>query len=157
MRTGDCRPQGGFAFVAVLVLLALCMLGLSIAGPLWSQQVKREREQELLRIGALYANALANYRAASPGSLKQYPVSMQDLLFDTRYLGTQRYLRKLYADPMNPRQSWGLMLDAERRIVGVYSRSDDPPIAEGSIELGNIILSPAKRYSDWKFMVVRRP
>jgi type II secretory pathway pseudopilin PulG len=136
------RGERGYTFIAVLALLAVCMLGVSLAAPVWSQQVKREREQELLRIGALYAQALASYRDASPGSLKQYPPRLEALLLDTRYVGVQRHLRKLYADPMNPGQPWGLVLDAEQRIVGVYSLSEEAPLAEGS----------ARRYSDWKFI-----
>jgi type II secretory pathway pseudopilin PulG len=128
--------------VAVLVLLALCMLGLSIAGPLWSQQVRREREQELQRIGNLYAEAIAAYYNASPGSLKQYPQRLEQLLADTRYVGLRRHLRTLYPDPVNPGQPWGLVLDAEQRIVGVYSRSEQAPITEGA----------GSRYADWKFI-----
>ena len=118
------RPgERGYTFVAVLALLAVCMLGVSLAGPLWSERVKREREQELLRIGALYAQAIAAYRDASPGSLKQYPQRLEALLLDARYVGVQRHLRKLYGDPMNLGQPWGLVLDANQRIVGVYSLS----------------------------------
>jgi type II secretory pathway pseudopilin PulG len=145
--------QRGTSFVAVLVLLAICMLGLAIAGPLWSQQIKREREQELLRIGALYAQAIAGYRDASPGSLKQYPERLEALLLDTRFVGVMRHLRKLHADPVNPGQDWGLVLDPDQRVIGVYSRSEVAPIAEGPIDLGSVVLAPARRYSDWKFTV----
>lgn len=149
MRAGS---QRGYSFVAVLVLLALCMLGLSVAGPMWSQQVRREREQELLRIGNLYAEAIAAYYHSSPGSLKQYPQRLEQLLVDTRYVGMRRYLRTLYADPVNPGQPWGLVLNAEQRIVGVYSRSEQAPIAEGVQELAATQLEPARRYADWKFI-----
>jgi type II secretory pathway pseudopilin PulG len=149
MRAGS---QRGYSFVAVLVLLALCMLGLSVAGPMWSQQVRREREQELLRIGNLYAEAIGAYYNSSPGSLKQYPQRLEQLLVDTRYVGMRRYLRTLYPDPVNPGQPWGLVLDAEQRIVGVYSRSEQAPIAEGAQELAATQLEPGRRYADWKFI-----
>jgi len=156
MRHGEAHSQQGlqqgFTFVAVLVLLALCMLGLSVAGPMWSQQVKREREQELLRIGALYAQAIANYRDGSPGTLKQYPPTLNALLRDERFLGTMRHLRKLYGDPMNAGQPWGLIVDADKRITGVYSLSQDVPVAEGPQELEVTTLAPARHYSDWKFV-----
>lgn len=153
MKVGETRRQAGFTFVAVLLLLALCMLGLAVAGPLWSQQVKREREQELLRIGTLYAQALASYRDASPGSLKQYPKQLEALLLDTRFVGIRRHLRTLYADPVNPGQPWGMVLDTDGRVTGVYSLSPDVPIAQGSLDLGPFVLPPAQRYSDWKFML----
>jgi type II secretory pathway pseudopilin PulG len=149
MRAGE---QRGFSFVAVLALLALCMLGLAVAGPLWSQQVRREREQELLRIGNLYAQAIASYYQSSPGNVKQYPQRLEQLLLDSRFIGVRRHLRTLYPDPVNPGQPWGLVLDAEQRIVGVYSRSEQAPVAEGPLKLGATELEPARRYADWKFI-----
>jgi type II secretory pathway pseudopilin PulG len=157
MRRGERARQHGFTFVAVLLLLALCMLGLAVAGPVWSQQVKREREQELLRIGALYAQAIANYRDGSPGTLKQCPPTLNALLRDERFLGTMRHLRRLYGDPVNAGRPWGLVVDADRRITGVYSLSQEAPIAEGALELGAASLAPARHYSDWKFVPKPRP
>jgi type II secretory pathway pseudopilin PulG len=155
MRAGS-RTQG-FTLVAVLVLLALCLLGLSIAGPIWSQRVRREREHDLLRVGSLYAQAIAAYYNDSPGSLKQYPLRLDMLLADTRFVGTRRYLRQLYPDPVNAGQPWGLVLDAQQRIVGVYSRSEAAPIAEGPLDLGAVQLPAAQHYSDWKFLVKVNP
>lgn len=150
--SGIAFRQRGTTFVAVLVLLAICVLGLGIAGPLWSQQVKRAKEQELLRVGAMYARAIAGYHDASPGTLKQYPLKLDALLLDTRYVGVARYIRKAYGDPVNPGQAWGLIQDTEGRVVGVFSRSEGAPVAEGPLNLGDVLLAPAKRYSDWKFM-----
>jgi type II secretory pathway pseudopilin PulG len=157
MRAGSRRPSRGFTLVTVLVLLALCMLGLSIAGPMWSQRVRREREHDLLRVGTLYAQAIAAYYAASPGSLKQYPQRLDMLLADSRFVGTRRYLRQLYPDPVNPGQPWGLLLDPQQRIVGVYSRSEATPIAERPLDLGSVQLAAAQRYSDWKFVTKVTP
>jgi type II secretory pathway pseudopilin PulG len=149
MRAGE---QRGYTFVAVLALLALCMLGLAIAGPLWSQQVRREREQELLRIGQLYAQAIAAYYQSSPGSLKQYPERLEQLLADNRFVGTRRYLRTLYADPVNPGQPWGLLLDANQRVRGIYSQSGEAPLAGAPLALGDAVLPVLPRYADWKFI-----
>lgn len=150
MRRGD--TQGGYTFVAALLLLALVSLGLSIAGPLWSQQAQRERERELLRIGALYAQALERYRELSPGSVKQYPPTLDALLLDTRFVGTQRHLRKAYGDPVNPGAAWGLLRDSNGRIVGVHSLSAVAPLAQGAVVLDDRVLPPVTRYSDWKFI-----
>lgn len=152
MRCGEHNANRGFTFVIVLLLLAVVSLGLAIAGPSWAQQAQRERERELLRVGALYANALANYRIASPGSLKQYPATLQALVLDTRFVGTMRHLRKLYPDPVNPRQPWGLILDDAGRIVGVHSQSSEAPLAEGGITIGALVLPAARQYADWKFV-----
>ena len=146
-RTG----QSGFAFVLVLFTLAALSIGLAVVGPAWSEQARREREQDLLRVGRLYAQALESYRNAAPGTLKQYPLRLEDLLEDRRFVGVRRHLRKLYADPMNAGQPWGLIRDTEGRVQGVYSRSEEPPLARRPIDLGVTLLEPAQRYSDWKF------
>ncbi|WP_127995668.1 type II secretion system protein [Piscinibacter defluvii] len=154
MRRGEQRgrAQRGYTFVAVLLLLALVSLGLSMAGPLWSQQAQRDRERELLRIGTLYAQAIERYRDLSPGSLRQYPPSLDVLLLDTRFVGTQRHLRKAYGDPVNPGAGWGLLRDQQGGIVGVHSLSQAAPLAQGAVVLDDRVLPPAMRYSDWKFI-----
>lgn len=162
MRFGEARavprrqPRGA-TLVVVLLLLALTSLGLSVVGPAWADQARRERERDLLRIGALYARALASYRAASPGSDKHHPERLEQLLADTRFVGTMRHLRKLYPDPLRPGAPWGLVKDAAGRIVGVYSHSDDEPVARGVQQLDGVTLPAASRYSDWKFMAKESP
>lgn len=144
--------DGGFTFVSMLVLLVVLMLGAGAAGPLWAHQVKREREQELFRVGAAYARAIASYRTASPGSLKQYPTELMQLTRDLRFVATVRHLRQLYPDPITPSAPWALIKDAQGQIIGVSSQSSDEPLAAGPIDLGDIVLPAARRYSDWKFI-----
>lgn len=151
MRRGDAHREQGFTLVAVLLLLALIGLGLAAVGPAWSVQGQREREDELLRIGAVYAQAIADYRDRSPGSAKAYPDELSWLVNDTRFIGITRHMRKLYADPMNPGQPWGLVKDEAGHIVGVYSLSDKTPLRQQRMDLGGLQLEVAERYSDWKF------
>jgi type II secretory pathway pseudopilin PulG len=143
--------EQGFTFVAVLVLLVICMLGLSAAGPMWAHESKRTKEQELLRIGLLYAKALKEYRDAAPGSLAEYPQRLEQLALDDRFVGVRRHVRKLYPDPLNPGQSWGLVLNERQRIVGVYSQSAEPPIGDAPLLAPQLRLGAA-HYADWKFM-----
>lgn len=162
MPVGDrrCANQArrcGYALLGALLVLALVSLGLAVAGPIWSQQAQRDREQELLRIGLLYAQALASYRQASPGSTKQYPDTLDALLLDTRFVGTRRHLRKLYQDPINPGKPWGRVHDADGRITGVYSLSQAAPLAERPIQFGNSALPADAKYSDWKFVATPPP
>lgn len=157
MRPGksfEGRSCAGYTFIGVLVLLTLCTLGMAVAGPLWGDAVQREREQELLRIGALYAAAIVEYRDMSPGSLKQLPASLDDLVNDTRFFGTVRHLRRLYPDPLAPSRPWGLLLDTDGRLMGVYSQSQDTPLAQGPQRIGGLTLAPAQRYADWKFTLI---
>jgi type II secretory pathway pseudopilin PulG len=156
MRIGRTALRG-FTFVAILLLLALVSLGLAAAGTVWSQASKRERERELMRIGTLYASAIASYYNAAPGSQKVYPERLELLLLDTRYVGTVRHLRRVYPDPIDPAQAWGLVRDPAGRITGVYSQSEEAPVAQGQILLDDRALPPAKRYKDWLFLAKANP
>ncbi len=145
------RSQSGFTFVALLVVIFVVALGLSAAGPRWREQSQREQERELMRVGVLYARALADFRENSPGSLKTYPRSLDELVLDSRFLGVRRHLRRLYPDPLDPARPWGVVRDIDGYIVAVYSQSPDEPVAAGPVDLDYLVLAPARHYSDWKF------
>jgi type II secretory pathway pseudopilin PulG len=151
MRLGRSRTQTGFTYLTVMAVVALLGFALAALGPTWADAAQREREQELLRVGTLYANAIAAYYKSSPGSLKSFPPKLESLTLDTRFVGTQRQLRKLYADPLNPGQAWGLMVAPNGGVMGVYSLDQRQPFAQRSLDLGAVVLPAAARYSDWKF------
>ncbi len=136
----------------VMAVVAVVGIGLAAIGPMWSDAARREREQELLRVGELYAQAIEAYRAQSPGSLKRYPPELDSLTLDTRFVGTRRHIRKLYADPLQPNRPWGLVRAADGGIQGVYSLDERQPLLRSGLSLGTTQLTPAQRYSDWKFM-----
>lgn len=148
------RSSAGYTFIGVLVLLTVCALGMAAAGPLWGDAVQRDRERELLRIGTMYATAIAEYRDMSPGSLKQLPESLDELVNDTRFIGTMRHLRRLYPDPLEPSRPWGLVKDTAGRVMGVYSQSQEAPLAQGPQRIGSLTLAPAQHYADWKFTLI---
>lgn len=110
-----------------------------------------------MRVGVLYAHALAEFRDSSPGSLKTYPKSLDELALDPRFLGVRRHLRRLYPDPLDPSRPWGLVRDIDGYIVAIYCQSPEAPLAEGPVDLGDVVLSPARRYSDWKFSPSSQP
>jgi type II secretory pathway pseudopilin PulG len=152
MRAGRQGTQRGFSYVAVLALVALMGIGLAAIGPLWAEEARRDREDELLHIGRLYAEAIARYQKASPGSARRYPPTLDALLMDTRFVGTVRHLRTLYPDPLEPARPWGLVRDAEGGIRGVFSQSEAPPLRTVPIVVGTVTLAPAARYSEWHFV-----
>jgi type II secretory pathway pseudopilin PulG len=152
MQSGERPVQRGFAYVVVLAMVAIMGIGLAAMGPLWAEEGQREREDELLRVGQLYADAIVSYHRASPGAVKFYPGSLEVLLSDTRFVGTKRHLRALYPDPVGSGRPWGLLRGADGGIRGVYSQSDIVPLRRVAIDLGSLSLAPASKYSDWQFI-----
>lgn len=144
--------ERGFTYITVMTVVALLGIGLAALGPMWADDAQRQREQELLRVGALYAGAIAAYREVSPGSVKRYPPNLESLVLDTRFVGTRRHLRKLYADPLLPSRPWGLLRDADGGVQGVFSQDDRVPLMRASLDFGVLRLPVAQRYADWKFI-----
>jgi len=83
--------QRGYAMAALLVSLAVMMLLMSVAMPVWRHQAQREKEAELIFRGEQYARAVNHFqRKMGPGN---FPQSIDVLV-------QQRFLRKKYKDPM---------------------------------------------------------
>lgn len=145
------RRQRGFTYLAVLLAVAVIGIGLAATGKIWSQARQREQEQELLFVGNQFRQAIALYYQRTPGAAPRYPAELEDLLQDKRYPGTQRYLRKLYADPMTGKPEWGLVTAPGGGIMGVYSLSGMTPIKTSGFWERDRTFEGANHYSDWKF------
>ena len=129
--------------------------GLAAIGELYSVAQERKKEAELLFVGEQYRNAIKSYYEKSPGGAKRYPQKLEDLLQDSRYPTAQRYLRRVYADPMTG-SAWGLMEGPGGGIMGVYSLSSNPPRKTSGFSLANQSFEDAREYSEWKFFYAAR-
>jgi type II secretory pathway pseudopilin PulG len=138
MRVGE-RRQGGFTLIAVLVAMVLMALALQAVMTVVSQQAQREREMQLQRVGNAIADAIGSYYRSSPGSVKNWPQSLEDLTQDRRFVDARRHLREVYADPITRTTRWGIVRGADGGIAGVFSESTDTPLRD------------VQHYSDWKF------
>jgi type II secretory pathway pseudopilin PulG len=149
--------ERGFSFVVVLLLLAVMSAGSVAMASIWSAELRRERERELLHIGSLYARAIKAYHDAAPGGVKQYPSSLDDLLLDQRYVGTVRYIRKLYTDPTQPGTPLDLVIGPDQTVQGVVSTNPEAPLRQQPLDLGFTTLPKAQRYSEWRFVARSSP
>lgn len=146
--------QQGFTYVALLIVVAVIGAGLASKGVAWQNFGQREKEAELLFIGEEFREALALYYLRSPGQVQEYPKSLEDLISDTRFGGTQRYLRKVYRDPMTGKAEWGLVLTPSGRIMGIHSLSREMPMKTENFKAMNREFSGSKTYSDWRFVFI---
>ncbi|HYE71058.1 MAG TPA: type II secretion system protein [Aquabacterium sp.] len=146
------RSQRGFVLVAWLIVVALFAATASMAAVRWSDELRREREQELLRLGDEIAGAIASYRAASAGSARKYPPQLEDLLEDRRAFGTLRHLRRLSGDPVMRGAAWGVVRAPDGGVMGVYSTSTDTPMRRIAIRLQHADLPAVGRYAEWHFV-----
>jgi type II secretory pathway pseudopilin PulG len=143
--------QAGFTYLGVLFLVALMSMVLAAAGTVASIAKQREREKELLFVGAQFRRAIQLYYERTPGPVKKYPKTLQDLLEDSRYPVRQRYLRKIYPDPVTGKAEWGLIEGSGGGLMGVYSLSREQPVKTANFREADQAFEGKTSYSDWKF------
>jgi type II secretory pathway pseudopilin PulG len=144
--------QQGFTYVALLIATAVIGIGLAATGTVWSQAALRDKERELLAVGAEMRAAIARYYERTPGTVKAYPRTLEDLLKDPRFPNVQRHLRRIYVDPMTGKAEWGLVAAPGGGVMGVYSLSGREPLKRAGFAAGDQELSRALHYSDWRFI-----
>jgi len=139
----------GFTYLLVLSFVLIVLLSLGLTSEHISLTQQREREAELIFVGKQYQNAIASYYNKSPNGLKEFPVSLENLINDSRSLTSQHHLRKLYKDPIMDSE-WGLIKNELGQITGVYSLSKQVPIKKNIdfLKGSNVLITS---YSDWKF------
>lgn len=137
------KRQSGFTYLGALLLVAALGAGLGAIGELWSHARQREKEADLAWIGEQFRQAIALYYHRSPGGAKRYPATLDDLVEDRRFPNVQRYLRRIYADPITGKAEWGVVAAPEGGIMGVHSLATGTPIRE---------IPGARRYSDWRYV-----
>ncbi len=92
------QREGGFLLLAVLLLMAFMIIAASIEIPEMVQQLKRDREEEMIHRGTEYARAVKKYYK----KFGRYPANLEQL-DNTNQI---RFLRKRYKDPLTKDGKW---------------------------------------------------
>jgi len=136
--------------MSLLFFIAVLGIGLAATAVSWQTAAQREKERELLFIGAQFQEAIGLYYHRSPGEAKEFPKKLADLIKDNRFPSVERYLRRLYRDPITGKDDWGLVPAPDGGIMGIYSLSTDQPIRTVGMEAEP---GETTTYQDWKFTV----
>lgn len=154
MGTGRRRPLG-FAYVLLLVVIALLGLLASASLSLGAAMARRDAERQLLAIGLEFQQALRSYAGVPPSATLPVagrgPRTLEELLKDPRVPGTRRHLRQIYADPLTGRTDWGLVRDAQGHILGIHSMAQGLPIQRTAFEPTLASFEDAGSYHQWVF------
>jgi len=143
--------QRGFTYLVLLFMVAIMGAVLAATATVWHTLAQRDKEQELLYAGHAFRRAIGLYYERTPGTVKQYPKKLDDLLEDKRQISLARYLRKIYIDPLTASQKWGLVPGPGGTIMGVYSRSEATPIKTGNFDKADKDFAGTGSYRDWRF------
>ena len=121
------RRQGGFTYLGLLLAIAVLGIALAAASEVWATTAKRQRLAELEWIGNQYVQAIGTFYESSPGAVKQFPRSIEDLLEDRRVPFVRRHLRQPYLNPMAQTKAWEFVLAPDGGIRGIRAY-----VADGS-------------------------
>jgi type II secretory pathway pseudopilin PulG len=87
------RSEGGYILLTLLLFVALLAILAGAVEESITQQVKRDREEELIHRGVQYSRAVRRYYK----KFGSYPTSVDQLMSSNNL----RFLRKKYKDPMS--------------------------------------------------------
>lgn len=143
--------QRGYILVATLFMTFVVGVLLLALARWWQVESQREKERELLWIGAQFRAALASFAAATPAGGSIRPSGLADLVRDDRTVPPGRHLRRVYVDPMTASTDWGIVRAADGTITALHSTSDAKPLnADGSSPRFRAFEN-TRRYSEWRF------
>lgn len=136
------RPIKRRSILALIVAFFIALL-LGTSG----FQTYFSKERRLIAAAEEIVTALKACRDGSPGTAKDFPMALNDLMRDPRMLSDTRYLTTLPVDPITQKQEWGLVKNQNGQIVGVHSLSNEAPTPFAKL----LAFKGGEKYSDWKF------
>lgn len=103
------HKESGYVLLALMLTMTLLLAALAVEAPRIAQQIKREKEEELVHRGKDYATAVKRFVHKNGG---RYPASVEQLE-NTNHI---RFLRKKYVDPMTGDSDWKMVHVGEAEI-----------------------------------------
>jgi type II secretory pathway pseudopilin PulG len=95
------RRESGYTLVVCAVAVTVLSIAVATALPLWSAQIRREREEEMIFRGFQYAEAIRVFQKR----FGRYPTRLEELIEIE-----PRSIRRLWKDPLTEDGEWGLIL-----------------------------------------------
>src|SRR5208337_3473285 len=93
--------DGGYMLLAILLLMAVMIVAATVEAPRLVQQMKRDREEEMIHRGTEYARAIKKFYK----KFGRYPANLEQL-DNTNQI---RFLRRRYKDPLTKDGKWKLL------------------------------------------------
>jgi len=101
MKHSPARNQRGYILLSAMLLMTLLLIALSIELPRISQQIKRDKEEELIHRAHEYTRAIRKFYR----KFGRYPLSIEQL----ENTNNMRFLRKRFKDPMTGKDDWRII------------------------------------------------
>ena len=140
--------------LAKSICVAICVLiAVYFAWSMWAKSSQLDKEERLIFVGNQYRAAIGRYYENSPGTSKQYPRRLEDLLRDARTVPKNQYIAEIYPDPLGG-EAWGFLRSSDGGIMGVHSLSEGAPVKQSDFESENEAFAGKTKYAEWLFQYV---
>lgn len=150
------RSGAGFAYIGLIILLAILALVGAASVKLGSLLQRRSAELALLEIGAQFSDALQSYAAATPPGQPRQPPALADLLNDPRFPVPRHHLRQIYPDPITGSTDWGIVFQANGAgVIALYSQSTLQPLKQANFAARFQNLTAQSSYQSWQFSLAQ--
>ena len=122
---GARRGERGYNLVVLVVIITVMNIVLAAVLPLWSQAIRRNKEEELIFRGLQYAEAIRVFH----NRFQRWPTRLEELVEIK-----PRSIRQLWKDPMTEDGKWQLIFEGREQlpIDGQPGISDVHSGAEGT-------------------------
>jgi type II secretory pathway pseudopilin PulG len=110
--------QRGYILLSVMLLMTLMLIALTIEAPRIAQQIRREKEEELIHRGNEYKAAIKKFFR----KMGRYPASLEELTTTNN----TRFLRKRYVDPFTGKDDWRVLHPGEVQINVLQQGTNAP-------------------------------
>jgi len=110
--------------LAILLIMALMIIAATFEAPRLVQQIKRDREEEMIHRGTEYARAIKKFYK----KFGRYPANLEQL-DNTNQI---RFIRKRYKDPLTRDGKWKLLNYGDIQAVLSPNAPGTPAAALGT-------------------------
>jgi len=112
--------EKGYTLAGALCLIAVMSIFMAMSIPLWQRVKQRENEEELVFRGKEYIEAIARYHQR----FHTYPADLETL-------EKQKFIRRLYKDPMTKSGKWKILTPSSVVETGEAGTINDPGQKKG--------------------------
>jgi type II secretory pathway pseudopilin PulG len=121
------RGERGYNLVVLVVIITVMNIVLAAVLPLWSQAIRRNKEEELIFRGLQYAEAIRVFH----NRFQRWPTRLEELVEIK-----PRSIRQLWKDPMTEDGKWQLIFEGREQPLPLPGQPDSnglPPPRTGAI------------------------
>lgn len=153
------KKKAGYSLIIAIIAVNVFAVLTLMARSMWEAEIARDLEEELIFRGRQYVTAIEMYKAKHTNLFPQ----------DLEILYAEKFLRKLYPDPMTESGEWNIVMQGTTggkksllvvppELLGKYlSKGQIIGVASTSAGEGYREYRKKKRYSEWAFYVGEDP